>query len=690
MSQPLLMLIVARKKDYLSTAKLLYSETAFDFIVGVCVCVDSIVQPSHQANMSDAVRPSSTKYFYGRITRDEAEDILRHNGAYEGLYLLRESMTVAGNYALSICHQGRIHHYSIERQPDGTVMIQDGKKFKGPVELVNHHKKTLDGFLTKPTVECERPTGTTPMAWPGVTIHELELILQEQAQRRGLKGVQLENVLGPQRAFFVSQVAKELHKEQPWFWNRIDRDEADLVMQQSGHEPGKFLVRERDDKSYALSLSYQNQTKHYKIEKHHTVNGEKLAIEDGPRFDSLMDMIAHYHNKTDGLLCKLTTVCVRRGWERKRTRGPAGMDKSAAYGLLPDVELNAQRILRGAAAMRTPGSRPLPPSPASKLPDPQGIASVPSILKEIWDERDDRDMDAQGPRRSIAGMVIDDDPQKIYDSVPRTEDVFNLNRNDLDLHEKLGAGNFGSVIRGVYRRGGQDIPVAVKTLKQDELPNAESDLMKEARLMANLQHRNIVRMIGVCRSESIMLVLELAQQGPLNKYLKKHTDMPIKNVLDLTFQVAEGMAYLEEKNFVHRDLAARNVLLVNERFAKISDFGMSKALGLGNEYYRANAAGKWPLKWYAPECIYYFRFDSKSDIWSYGVTLWEATSYGAKPYRGQKGQEILDLIEKGRRLEKPEKCPLGVYENIMLKCWQYEKAERPPFRKIVDLLRKYR
>ncbi|OON23315.1 hypothetical protein X801_00774 [Opisthorchis viverrini] len=93
------------------------------------------------------------------------------------------------------------------------------------------------------------------------------------------------------------------------------------------------------------------------------------------------------------------------------------------------------------------------------------------------------------------------------------------------------------------------------------------------------------------------------------------------------------MAYLESCKFVHRDLAARNVLLVTRHFAKISDFGMSKALNFGSDYYRAATAGKWPLKWYAPECIYYFRFDSKSDVWSYGITLWEVYSYGERPYR---------------------------------------------------------
>lgn len=152
--------------------------------------------------------------------------------------------------------------------------------------------------------------------------------------------------------------------------------------------------------------------------------------------------------------------------------------------------------------------------------------------------------------------------------------------------------------------------------------------------MAKLDHKHIVRLIGVCEGEPFMLVMELAPLGPLNKYLVDHgAHMQDEDLIQLMLQVAKAMKYLEEKNYVHRDLAARNVLLVNEKFAKVSDFGMSRALGIGQDYYKARSAAKWPLKWYAPECIYYYKFSAKSDIWSYGVTLWEVMSRGDMPYQ---------------------------------------------------------
>ena len=152
--------------------------------------------------------------------------------------------------------------------------------------------------------------------------------------------------------------------------------------------------------------------------------------------------------------------------------------------------------------------------------------------------------------------------------------------------------------------------------------------------MAKLDHRHIVRLIGVCENDPFMLVMELAPLGPLNKYLQNHgQNMTDTDILRLMLQVAKAMQYLEDVNYVHRDLAARNILLVNEKFAKVSDFGMSRALGQGKDYYKARSASKWPLKWYAPECIYYYKFSSKSDVWSFGVALWEAMSRGEMPYQ---------------------------------------------------------
>ncbi|XP_035699141.1 tyrosine-protein kinase SYK-like isoform X2 [Branchiostoma floridae] len=324
-----------------------------------------------------------------------------------------------------------------------------------------------------------------------------------------------------------------------------------------------------------------------------------------------------------------------------------------------------------------------PRSPVSPMAQPGMSLNSSAITNSIWDESDPADQLPPVPQNWV--YKKDTPPMEAMGWESPYSDVtlregrkLELDPSRLQLKEKLGAGNFGSVLSGTYQLGRKTIEVAVKTLKTEQVPNEEPEILKEANMMKDLDHPHIVRMIGVCHGETIMLVLELAPLGPLNKYLKKNASVRPERIVDLMTQVAEGMAYLESKNFVHRDLAARNILLVSELFAKISDFGMSKALGLGSDYYKTDTAGKWPLKWYAPECIYYYKFSSKADVWSYGVTLWEAFSNGRKPYAGMKGQDILTWIESDRRLDRPPTCSEEVYA-VMRSCWQYKAKDRPTF-----------
>ncbi|XP_045178339.2 tyrosine-protein kinase SYK-like [Mercenaria mercenaria] len=233
--------------------------------------------------------------------------------------------------------------------------------------------------------------------------------------------------------------------------------------------------------------------------------------------------------------------------------------------------------------------------------------------------------------------------------------------------------------RGTYTlKSGQEVHVAVKIVEQ----GSAQEVLSEAQLMLKISHKHIIKMIGLCKSDNVMLVIELAPLGNLRSYLANHKETTQAHIVELLWQVAVAMEYLEKKRIVHGNLAARNVLLVSEHYAKVTDFRMSLEIKDGEEFYEYQEARRWPLKWFAPECIYYWQFNSKSDVWAYGVTLWEATSYGMQPYLKMKGKEILDfLFEDGRRLSKPEHCLDEVY-SLMLQCWEYDKTDRPTFQEI--------
>ena len=206
--------------------------------------------------------------------------------------------------------------------------------------------------------------------------------------------------------------------------------------------------------------------------------------------------------------------------------------------------------------------------------------------------------------------------------------------------------------------------------------------------MRSLNHPNIVKLIGICYESkmSLKLVLEYAKLGALNKYLfKRKGETTMKAIIRLCYQIALAMEYLTSKSIVHRDLAARNVLLQTEDLCKVTDFGLSRMVNDNNYYYhQAQNKSLLPLKWYPVNLISAAskRFDEKSDVWSFAVTCWEATSYGCEPYAGSSISMIEYSLLNEHRLEQPDKCPSLVYE-IMSKCWNAKPDGRPTFSQLV-------
>jgi len=248
----------------------------------------------------------------------------------------------------------------------------------------------------------------------------------------------------------------------------------------------------------------------------------------------------------------------------------------------------------------------------------------------------------------------------------------------IDVHKTLGSGEFGTVQQGVWTdASGRRIQVAIKCLSAERMENNPVEFLKEAAIMHAVDHEHIVRLYGVVLdTAALMLVSELAPLRSLLECLKEPSmrpNLPVPTLYDFAVQICTGMEYLESKRLIHRDLAARNILVFSRSKVKISDFGLSRALGVGKDYYQTNfnVNLKLPIAWCAPECINFLRFTSASDVFAYGVALWEVFSYGFQPWAALTGQQILEAIDEPnyQRLEKPECCPHDLYYQIMLKCW---------------------
>jgi len=234
--------------------------------------------------------------------------------------------------------------------------------------------------------------------------------------------------------------------------------------------------------------------------------------------------------------------------------------------------------------------------------------------------------------------------------------------------------------------------VAIKCLSSQRFDTSRIEFVKEATIMHDISHEHIVRLYGVVLEPSLMLVTELAPLRSLLECLKEPaliSQFPIISLCNFAAQIADGMAYLECNRLIHRDLAARNILVFAKNKVKISDFGLSRALGVGKDYYQTNfnVNLKLPIAWCAPECINYLKFTSMSDVWAYGVTLWEMFSYGFQPWAALTGQQILEAIDEPsyQRLEPPDCCPKEYY-SLMLRCWAHDPTVRPKFAEIVSIL----
>ncbi|XP_072552385.1 tyrosine-protein kinase TXK isoform X2 [Salminus brasiliensis] len=262
-----------------------------------------------------------------------------------------------------------------------------------------------------------------------------------------------------------------------------------------------------------------------------------------------------------------------------------------------------------------------------------------------------------------------------------SSDKWEINPSELTFMKELGSGQYGVVRLGKWRALCR---VAIKVINEGSM--SEEDFIEEAKIMTRLCHPKLVQLYGVCTVQRpICIVTELMEKGSLLHVLQESADtLHSVRLLAMCQDVCEGMQYLEDNNFIHRDLAARNCLMNERNVVKVCDFGMTRYV-LDNQY-TSSTGSKFPVRWSPPEVIHFQKYSSKSDVWSFGVLMWEVFSEGRTPFGSKSNTEVVEEVTEGGRLYRPQKSPPNIY-NIMFQCWHERPHGRPSFSELLQSIK---
>lgn len=282
-------------------------------------------------------------------------------------------------------------------------------------------------------------------------------------------------------------------------------------------------------------------------------------------------------------------------------------------------------------------------------------------------------------------------------------DEWEVPRESIQLVKALGQGSFGMVYEGLIYNLKPDLPetkCAIKTVNESASMRERIEFLQEASVMKGFSCEHVVKLLGVVsKDQPVYVIMELMSHGDLKSYLRSHrpdndpndettqprgTPPTLKQILQMAAEIADGMAYLTANKFVHRDLAARNCMVAEDLTVKIGDFGMTRDI-YETDYYRKGGKGLLPVRWMAPESLKDGIFTSHSDVWSYGVVLWEMATLASQPYQGLSNEQVLKYVISGGIMEKPENCPEKLYQ-IMTLCWERVPRTRPNFLQVIEML----
>ncbi|XP_066491075.1 insulin receptor isoform X2 [Tiliqua scincoides] len=296
-------------------------------------------------------------------------------------------------------------------------------------------------------------------------------------------------------------------------------------------------------------------------------------------------------------------------------------------------------------------------------------------------------------------LYASSNPEYLSASDVYIPDEWEVPREKISLLQELGQGSFGMVYEGIAKdivKGEAEIRVAVKTVNESASLRERIEFLNEASVMKGFSCHHVVRLLGVVsKGQPTLVIMELMAHGDLKSYLRSlrpeaenNPGCPpptLREMIQMAAEIADGMAYLNAKKFVHRDLAARNCMVAEDFTVKIGDFGMTRDI-YETDYYRKGGKGLLPVRWMAPESLKDGVFTAYSDVWSFGVVLWEISSLAEQPYQGLSNEQVLKFVMDGGCLERPENCAERLH-NLMQMCWQYNPKMRPSFTEIIEMLK---
>ncbi|KMQ92816.1 insulin-like receptor protein [Lasius niger] len=299
--------------------------------------------------------------------------------------------------------------------------------------------------------------------------------------------------------------------------------------------------------------------------------------------------------------------------------------------------------------------------------------------------------------RNVPSMKLIATVNPEYVSTTYVPDEWEVPRKKIQLLRELGNGSFGMVYEGLAKdvvKGTPEVRCAVKTVNENATDRERIEFLNEASVMKAFNTHHVVRLLGVVsQGQPTLVVMELMVNGDLKTYLRSHrpdvcenSKYPptLRDILQMAVEIADGMSYLAAKKFVHRDLAARNCMVAEDLTVKIGDFGMTRDI-YETDYYRKGSKGLLPVRWMAPESLKDGVFTSFSDVWSYGVVLWEMVTLASQPYQGLSNDQVLRYVIEGGVMERPENCPDSLY-SLMRRTWNHKATRRPTFIDIETLL----